>query len=183
MTEKRQYRQVMPEHVDCKAFRNDIIGYTEEQFCDRPVVLFRQRPGIFGATSVKKIKIRKYTLHNGILNQCAVHSDGHPGIYWAVLDAMSDMKTDFTKEQVVKQAVDILKRYDGRFRGNAKKAATTAFYILKTHMTHPARKNMGFGFIVESFFGDRKRMFVRVRKESEISEEKPIATILVNERG
>ena len=184
--ENKDLKQVPKEALECEVFRADIIGYTGETFCNRPVVLFRQRPGVFGATSVKKAKIRKYTLHNGILNQCSVHADGKPGVYWAVLDAMSELKTNFTREQVISKAVATLVKYDGRFRGDARKACASAFYILKTHTSHPARKNMGFGFLVEK--GTNKQLTLRARNESEVSnadssEEKPLATIIVNERG
>jgi len=181
MIEEKLFKEVLPEDVDCKVFLEDIIGYTGDTFCGRPVLLFRQRPGVFGATSIKRAKIRRYTLHKGIVNQCAVHSDDRPGVYWAVLDAMSELRNSFTKEQVVEKAVGTLTKYDGRFRGDARKAATTAFYILKTHRTHPARKNMGFGFIVDKIRG--KTMCLRARGAEEKSEEKPLATILVNERG
>lgn len=178
---ENEYRKVKRDELECKDFFEDIIGYTGEEFCSRPVVLFRQRPGVFGSTSVKKDKVRRYTLHNGILNQCAIHSDGRPGVYWAVLDTMSDLKVEFTKEQVIDRATQVMKKYNGRCRGNLVKAVTTAFYILKTHVKHPARKNMGFGFIIDKL--QDKKMSIRGRGTKEGVPEKPLATVLVNERG
>lgn len=179
--ENREYKKVPKELVDCPAFLDDIMGYTGEKFCDRPVVLFRQRPGVFGAASVKKPKIRRYSLHNGILNQCSVHGDGRPGVYWAVLDAMSDVKNGFTRDEIIDKAVATLVKYDGRFNSDAKKACATAFYILKTHTSHPARSNMGFGFVVEK--GKDKKLILRARRADEGAVQKPLATVIVNERG
>jgi hypothetical protein len=180
-SEKKEYQKVPNELVECSAFHGDILGYTGEKFCDRPVILFRQMPGLFGSTSVKTPKVRKYTLHNGIMNQCSTHADGKPSVYWAVLDAMSALKTDFTKEQVIDLAVSTLVKYDGRFKGEARKTCTAAFYILKTHQTHPARSNMGFGFVIEK--GSKKKLSIRARMLDDEEDEKPIATIVVNERG
>lgn len=180
-TENREYKQVPRDALDCPAFLEDMVGYTGEKFCDRPVVLFRQRPGVFGAASIRRPKLRRYTLHNGILNQCAAHADGRPGVYWSVLDAMSDMKSGFTRDDIVDKAVATLVKYDGRFKSNAKKACVTAFYILKTHMAHPARSNMGFGFIVEK--GADKKLILRARREGETLGPKPLATVILNERG
>lgn len=177
-TANRTCTPVPPELVDSSIFHENIIGYTGGKFCDRPVVLFNQRPGLFGATSVKKPKVREYTLHNGILNQCSVHKDGRPGVYWAVLDAMSDLKTGFTRSDVIDKAVATLVKYDGRFKKDAKKVCATAFYILKTHTSHPARSNMGFGFTVEK--GSDKKLSIRAR-DSKGAEEKPLATVIVNE--
>lgn len=183
--------KVPDSHIECEAFRNDILEYTGDIFCSRPVVLFRQRPGVFGCKSVKKDRLRRYTLHNGILNQCSISSDGKPSVYWVVMDAMIHMKKKFTKKQVVDMAVETLVDYDGKCSSkNMKKSCVNAFYILKTHLSHPSRKKMGFGFIVEPY-GRKKRShyFLRARTLHEQGkavveeEERPLASIMVNERA
>ena len=173
--------------IRCEVLRPYVRQYLPETYCGRRVISFLQEPGVFGASSIKTPKLRKYTLVNGIINQCEIHSDGHPGPYWAVLDAMSDLQY-FNKEEVVQKAVDTLVDYEGRFKGNAHKGCLSAFYILKTHMTHPARKKMGFGFIVEGLDKDAdKEYMIRERRAHETSAFAPendevFATIVVGKR-
>ena len=178
--EIKELRPVPQELVDCSILYKNVLGYTDTKFCERDVVAFRQEPNIFGSTSIKKSKVRQYTLNNGILNQCSLHVDGRPSVYWAVLDAMSTLKNSFTKDAVIEQAVATLVKFDGRFKKSARKACAAAFYILKTHTTHPARRTMGFGFIVEQV--KSKHFSIRARKEEEAVAEAPLATVVVNKR-
>lgn len=162
---------VRPSDILCDTLKPYVDGYLPEEFCGRRVIQFRQTPGVFGSTSVKKPKLRKYTLVNGIINQCEIHSDGRPGSYWAVLDAMSELR-NFNKEEAIQYAVNTLVDYNGRFRTNAHKSCLSAFYILKTHIRHPARKTMGFGFIIDqNDNGSDKEYFIRARHLHETSAE------------
>lgn len=147
---------VNPEMIESEAMRSYVLGMTGENYHGRPVVLVKLKEGMFGTNC--KSKIIKATLHNGILNQCAIRSGGATP-YWAVLDAMSDLKKEFTKEQVVEKAVSTLKIE------KSDKACGIAFDVLKTHYSHPKKKDCAMSHVVDSTCEDK--MFIRGRSTEE----------------
>ena len=145
--------------IDCEVIAKDVIGWTGETYCNRGVVSVLRRPEVFGGVPLKNEAIVNLTLHNGILNHMGIRPDRSPTPYWAVMDAMSDMKGGFTMEQVVSRAMVIM--------GDDSKmsACKTAWYVLKSHQTHPKERDRGMAFIVETL--SPGHFSLRARKEDE----------------
>jgi hypothetical protein len=141
-----------------------VVGYTGETFCKRPVVLVKKEPGIFG-TSGGRARLERFTLHNGIVNHCDIGSGGKPSPYWAVLDAASDLHDKFTKEQIVERAVKTL----GEDTPDIRKACSFAWDVLKTHMRHKTKRDVGMSHMVDHVDG-RHTMSIRGRRQDETLE-------------
>ena len=135
----------------CSAVRDDALGYTGDSFCGRRIILFRKRQGVFGGTA-KGERLRRYTLHNGIPNMSDLRGD-KPTVYWAVLDAMIDMKAGFTKPEVVAAATKTMSSVSKA--SWSEKAAGIAFDVLKTHETHPTKRGSGMCHHVDDTTDDR----------------------------
>lgn len=107
----------------------------------REVVLFRHISGLFGTRPFGADRFRKLTIHNGILNQCAIEVEVTP--YWAVMDAMSELKTNFTRSEVLDLAVKLV--------GEGKrKACGMAWDVLRNHHRHARKCEAGMCFMVDS---------------------------------
>lgn len=123
----------------------DITGLTGETYHGRSLVMFRHVPGLFGI-GVKgkgvggREYLRKLVLHKGILNQCALQEPPTP--YWAVLDAMIDLKDGFTQTSVIDRAV--------QWVGEEKRAGCQfAWEVLKNHHRHPRKKDAAMAYMVD----------------------------------
>jgi hypothetical protein len=137
---------LLPGECDCTVIIPDIIGWTGEEYRGRKIILMERNPERFGAPGLKSKAVVKLTLHNGIVNHMGIPLDDErlPTPYWAVMDVMSDMKDGFTMEQVVGRAMGILGSDDKM------SACKTAWYVLKSHQTHPKERYRGMSFIVET---------------------------------
>ena len=158
---------VAAEEVESDVMRPDVLGKTGETYCGRTVVVVRRRPGVFGGTG-RGERLKRYTLHKGVLNMSDFSFERPPTVYWAVLDAISEIKADFTKSDVVAMAVKTLSANGGE---GSDKAAGVAFDVLKTHTTHPTKRGSGMCHMVDEV-PDKKRegervMRVRARRADE----------------
>ena len=144
----------------------DILGYTGEIYRGRKVVLFRKRPEAFGCKPLKRESKVRLTLHNGILNHMEIGDLSRaPTPYWAVLDASSDLKDGFTTEQVLSRALTLMGD------DNQLEAIRIAWYVLKSHQTHPKQNYRGMSFIYEnSKKSGAKLLSIRGRLGSETFE-------------
>ena len=140
-----------------------IMGYTGDTFCHRPVVIVRRVAGLYGCECVKHDRYQEYTLHRGILNQADLTSNGVPSPYWSVLDAMTELHDGFSMDDVLNLAVKLV--------GEEKReACKTAWYVLKTHATHPTKMNAGYCYMLDSTKDDKYRFNIRLRREEETLE-------------
>lgn len=155
---------LLPGECDCTVILPDIIGWTGEEYRGRRVIEMLRNPCRFGAPRLKSDGVVLLTMHNGIVNHMGIPLDDErmPTPYWAVMDMMSDMKDGFTMEQVVSRAMGIL--------GNDDKmsACKTAWYVLKSHQTHPKERYRGMSFIVETLSSGKFR--VRARRSDEMQD-------------
>lgn len=117
-----------------------IEGLTGEKFLGRDVVMFNQCAGLFGTRIGKSDRHIKLTLFNGILNQCTLSTPPTP--YWAVMDAMCQLKTSFTRTQVIEKAVMVV----GEFR---RKACEFAWDVLRNHHRHTKKRDAGMAYMID----------------------------------
>lgn len=126
--------------IDGEVVPSLVDGSTGETYLGREVVVFRRPPGLFGTCKDRKENKRRLTLCRGIVNQCALMNPPTP--YWAVLDAMSELKDGFTKLQVVERAVVVV--------GEAKRAACGfAWDVLRNHHRHARKRNEGMSHMID----------------------------------
>lgn len=167
--------------VDGEIVPNLIISKTDEVYNNREIVVFKQVTGLFGTRKEGKERIRKLTIHNGVLNQCALTNPPTP--YWAVLDAASDLKNNFTKNQVIELAVKNMKQA-GSLKDNVK-ACEMAWDVLRNHHRHARKCNAGMAYMIESNNG---KLMIRARCPDETiqyfsseKERKKISTEMMNQ--
>ena len=130
--------------LECTEVAGDVLGYTGEEYRGRKVVAFRKHPEVFGGVPMRRAVTVRLTLHKGILNHMELRSGkGVPTPYWAVMDAASDLKSGFTTEQVLIRALGILGD-DSRLD-----ACRIAWYVLKSHHTHPKERYRGMSYMVD----------------------------------
>ena len=123
----------------------------------RKVIWVRRVPGIFGTREGGRSNPQRCTLRDGFVNQCDMHDPPTP--YWAAFDAASGFKGEFTREQVVEEAVKALGK------GAQPKAVGIAWDVLKNHQHHPRKRDCGMGFVVDTLPGGKMRL--RPRDEAE----------------
>jgi hypothetical protein len=132
-----------------------IVSKTTEIYHGREVIFFKQVPSLFGTRKEGQERIRKLTIHNGILNQCALTEPPTP--YWAILDAASDLKSDFTRNQVIELA---LKTFGNVVHEADKTACEMAWDVLRNHHRHARKCNAGMAYMIESNNG---KLSIRAR--------------------
>lgn len=160
------YIPLGPGELECAEVAGDVLGYTGEEYRGRKVVAFRKHPEVFGGVPMKREAVVRLTLHKGILNHMELRAGQEvPTPYWAVMDAASELKGGFTTEEVLIRALAIL--------GDDSKldACRIAWYVLKSHHTHPKERYRGMSYMVEEA-GDGK-MGVRGRRAGEAVECQP----------
>ena len=146
--------------VDCDVIRPMIKGKINDRYYGREVVSFSAEAGIWGTTSPKVKngfkKARLFTLHNGILNQCSLETPPTP--YWAVLDAASDLKTGFKKQDLIDKAVKLV--------GEAhRKACHMAYDVLRNHHRHARKRMAGMSHMIDTL--PNCRLLIRGRGADE----------------
>ena len=155
---------------------SDNYEKTGTYYMGREVITFHWKDA-FGCSVNKPAE--KMTLCNGYVNQMALRPKkpgcDNPTPYWAVMDAMCE-KTDFSKEEIVAMAVNVLKLtgYKPPSKGlkeidaevSLKKACEIAWYVLKTHHRHPMKKNLGLAYMVDNVGGGRYHL--RFRRDDEV---------------
>ncbi|MFA6661420.1 MAG: hypothetical protein WCS56_00135 [Bacilli bacterium] len=134
-----------------------IEGRLEDIYYNREVVVFRHVPGLFGTRPSGSTRFRRLTINNGILNQCAMQKKATP--YWAVMDSMSELKTNFTRKQVIDLAVKLI--------GEEKRTACgMAWDVLRNHHKHARKCQAGMGYMVDSLSGGRLSIRARCPDET-----------------
>ena len=146
--------------VESEPMRPYVVGTTGEKFCGRLIVVVRKVGGIFGTKASNRERLERFTIHNGIINHCDIPLGGEPSPYWAILDAASDLKERFTKEQVIERAMTTLGN-----RGE-RKACSIAWDVLKTHIRHKSKRNVGMSHMIDHIEG-RHLMSIRGRQAHE----------------
>ena len=146
--------------------RGYVMGYTGEVYCGRPVIMFKKCPEVFGCIKLKRSNLVRLTLHNGIINHMEIGDMSRgPTPYWAVLDAVSELGSGFTTEQVLSRALIVVG--DDSQLG----ACRVAWYVLKSHQTHPKQRDRGMSFIIEEVRdGGKKSLRIRGRTGDESHE-------------
>lgn len=176
---------VPKEEFDCEHLFGDLLGRLggdvgglSAQYRGRPVVCFLQRSDAFGAgvPAVERkfigedqkelFMVRVFTLHNGILNHCDISEEPTP--YWAIIDAMSDLKK-FSKAEAIAHAVKLhgvgdLKVFES--------GCDVAYNVLKTAHAHPRKKATGMSHMVVGcgVGPDKGKSEIRGRKAHETLE-------------
>jgi hypothetical protein len=145
--------------VDGKALPPLVLGATGKEYHGRKVVAVKRVAGIFGTKAGARGGPQLCTLRNGLVNQCSMKEPPTP--YWAAMDAASGLKTGFTREQVVEEALKLLGK------GVSRRGVEIAWDVLKNHQYHPRKRDCGMGFVVDQAPGRGKVMSVRARDEGE----------------
>jgi hypothetical protein len=127
--------------VDGDVIPSLIEGRVGGLYHDREVVVFRHIPGLFGTRFDGMVRVRKLTIHNGILNQCSMELEVTP--YWAVMDSMSELKTNFTRNQVIDLAVKLTGE-------DQRKACEMSWDVLRNHHRHARKCYAGMGYMVDT---------------------------------
>lgn len=140
----------------------DVICFTGAEYLGRPVVRAVRNPGRFGAPGLRRTGEVELTVHRGILNHMGIRPGRRCTPYWAVMDAMSDLKDGFTMEQVVTKAMAVMGD------DSTLSACRTAWYVLKSHQTHPKESYRGMSFIVEEV--EPGKFSCRARREDEMQQ-------------
>jgi len=136
-----------------------VMGYAGKEYHGRKVVAVKRVAGIFGTKAGERGGPQLCTLRDGIVNQCSMKEPPTP--YWAALDAASGLKSGFTREQVVDEAMKLLGK------GVSRKGVEIAWDVLKNHQYHPRKKDCGMGFVVDQPPGRSSLMSIRPRDEGE----------------
>ena len=95
--------------IDGEVVPRMILGVSGRTYHGREVVVYAQEPGLFGTDPSRRGengKVQELTLSNGILNPCQLREP--PTCTWAVIDAASQLKTGFSRSELVDKAVGML---------------------------------------------------------------------------
>lgn len=161
-TNKKKSSEVIGRYVgdiDGEVIPSLIEGRTGELYHDREIVVFKHKPGLFGTRIEGKTRTRNLTIHNGILNQCSMEEEVTP--YWAVMDSMSELKTNFTRKQVI----DMATKLTGE---DQRKACEMAWDVLRNHHRHARKCHAGMGYMIDATNGvDGGRLSIRARCSDE----------------
>lgn len=131
-------------------------GATGKKFHGRDIVVCRYKSGLFGTSSTGREHVRELTMCNGILNQCSLSEPPTP--YWAVLDAMCELKSGFTRALVIERAV--LTVGEGKRR-----ACELCWDVLRNHHRHARKRDAGMSYMVDSLPGGK--LAIRARGPGE----------------
>jgi hypothetical protein len=145
----------------CEAARDMVLGLLDETYLGRSIVMIEINPTVFVDEESTRRTIRKYTVHNGIINHSDIRQGELPTTYWVTMDAMSHLGT-FTKDDVINLAFDRMvkagwapgKDYDTEEL--LKKACGIAFDVLKTHHSHPTKKKSCMTHMCEELMHGKK---------------------------
>lgn len=133
-----------------------IVGATGGRFHGRDVVVAVHPPGLFGTRPVGKPRRRELTMCNGLLNQCSLSEPPTP--YWAVLDAMCELKEGFTRAQAIERAV--------RTVGEGKRrACEIAWDVLRNHHRHERKRDAGMAYMIDAM--PKGKLAIRARGPGE----------------
>ena len=133
-----------------------IEGSAGKTFRGRDVVIFRHPSGLFGTKGTGRERTRELAICNGIINQCALSEPPTP--YWAVLDAMCELKAGFTRSQVMDRAA--------RTVGEGKRrACEISWDVLRNHHRHIRKRDAGMAYMIDSLPGGE--MNIRARGPDE----------------
>ena len=133
-----------------------IAGVTGNKFHGRDVLVVKHPPGLFGTRAGGHERTRELTICNGIINQCSLASPPTP--YWAVLDAMCELKDGFTRAQAIERAVQAIG--DGKRR-----ACEIAWDVLRNHHRHERKRDAGMAYMVDTLPGGK--LAIRARGPGE----------------
>jgi hypothetical protein len=133
-----------------------VVGSTGQRYHEREVVVFRQTPGLFGTRATGSERLRELTVCNGILNQCTLSEPPTP--YWAIVDAMSELKTGFTRTQAIDRAVVTV--------GEGKRRACELCWdVLRNHHRHARKRDAGMAYMLDVMPGGK--LAIRAREVEE----------------
>lgn len=133
-----------------------LAGATGKRFHGRDMVVINHPPGLFGTRASGRSRRRELTVCNGLVNQCSLSEPPTP--YWAVLDAMCELKDGFTRAQAVERAVKTVG--EGKRR-----ACEIAWDVLRNHHRHERKRDAGMGYMVDSLPGGK--LAIRARGPGE----------------
>ena len=157
---------VLPEEVEGDVLHEFVLGKTGDEYHGYPVVVLKRVPGVFGCP-IKREHLKKYTLHEGFVNQADMAEP--PAPYWAVMEAMFKLRKGFTRDQVVSRAVETISRCyppPAFNREACEKACHIALDVLRNHQNHATKRAVGMGFVVD-VLEDKKTMVCRARDADE----------------
>ena len=146
--------------IDGDVVQKNVIGLEKGEYCGRQVVVVGNDP-MFGCPPARGAS--RCTVHNGIVNHCDIGTKA-PQASWACVDAASNLKSGFTKEQLMDLAVETLVKFGGVEQKDVDKArvvCSNVFDDMKRHQRHVRRKFTGWSFIIDS--GEGRTMSVRAR--------------------
>lgn len=155
---------ISAEEILCEPARAMVLGFIPGmEYLGRSFVYVKLIPGLFGDGVVSRDTLKRFTIHNGIINHSDVRLDEPPTTYWAVMDAMSELLS-FTKKQVVELAVK--RMIAGGCKDNKERIASgcgIAYDVLKTHQTHPTKKKSGMTHICDDDVNESGEKIVKIR--------------------
>lgn len=162
--EPLKVKAINAEEILCEPARAMVLGFIPGmEYLGRSFVYVKLIPGLFGDGVVSRDTLKRFTIHNGIINHSDVRLDEPPTTYWAVMDAMSELLS-FTKKQVVELAVK--RMIAGGCKDNKERIASgcgIAYDVLKTHQTHPTKKKSGMTHICDDDVNESGEKIVKIR--------------------
>ncbi len=143
--------------VDGEVVPGLIMGITGRQFHGRDVIVLKHPPGLFGTRATGRERLRELTICNGIINQCTLAEPPSP--YWAVLDAMCELKSGFTRSEVIDWAV---KHTVGESKRHA---CEICWDVLRNHHRHERKRDAGMAYMIDTL--PKGRLAIRAREPGE----------------
>jgi hypothetical protein len=141
-----------------------VQGMEKDGYCGRKVVVVGP-DAVFGCPPGRSAS--RCTVNKGIINHCDINTP-QPKASWACIDAASQLKTGFTKDQLLDMAVATMVSHGSVPKKDSEKARTACsnvFDDMKSHQSHVRRKIARWGFIIDDVEGGR--MSIRARHSDE----------------
>ena len=137
----KEQLQPLDQDVKCEVVASDVLGYTGDTYKSRKIVVYVQRPRIFGEEVVDKMSIRLCTIHKGVLNLGAMRDE--PTSAWMALDMMSELGK-FTRDDVLKKVSEV-----HGVKGQELKDVEYRYNELKNHHLDTSKRYLGMVHMVE----------------------------------
>jgi hypothetical protein len=142
--------------IDGEVVPKLVMGACDEVYCGREVVLFCHKSGLFGTKGTGRDRVRKLTLHKGLINQCSLEDKPTP--YWAVLDSAIDLHEGFNRTMVIEKAVQLVGE-------GQRRACEIAWDVLRNHHRHQRKCEAGMAYMMESM--PKGKIRIRAREADE----------------
>jgi hypothetical protein len=170
---KITYQALGEGELKCEAIKGQVKGKViGEEYFGRRIVVVESLHGVFGEGVIKRKADKRYTIHNGHINQCDIR-EGVPTPYWVVMDMMSDQER-FSKDSIIDASVERLKAIGSKEpRVSLRTSCKNAYNVLTTHNKHPSKIRSGMSHMCDidpSTESGVRHMIMRGRRKDETVE-------------